>query len=287
MPLPGNPTRVALFEARSFAASRKPLFAMLLAGILTLSAAAAQVPVQNSTLPEPAHPTAKSRQERDDFNHAYALTDAQAAEAAANDFSARYPDSELRHYLYSNTMLRYQQENNSAKMLEMGEKVLTLDPDNPLALVLTATATADSLGDRDHDRERKVGIVKRNANRAIQIAENGFSSSNSPNVALYKTTLQSMAYSALGIVKLKTGDDAGAEKDLMAAAEMRKVHPDPYIWYHLALAQDHRKRYTAALSSVEQALQLSSSNPELQKLAEAEHERLFSLARGPRNAGPQ
>ncbi len=275
------------------ALQKEALLTVLLAS-LALCASAAEVPAQNQAsrsaiqqLPEPAHPIAKTQQERDDFNRAYVLTSAKPAEAAANDFSAKYPGSELSHYLYSNAMLRYQRENNPAKMLEMGEKVLTLDQDNPLALMLTATAVADSLVEHDRDRERKVGIVKRNANRAIQAAENSFSSADSPGSALYKTTLQSMAYSALGLVKLKTGDDAGAEKDLMTAAELRKVRPDPYVWYHLALAQDHRKKYTAALNSVEQALQLASSNPELQKLAEAEHERLFTLARSPRNAGPQ
>ena len=276
------------------AAGKRGLLCLLLPCVLAVCAFPMGAPVPGPVspaairqAPEPAHPPAKSEQERDDFNQAYALTRGGAAEAAANDFSAKYPDSELRHYLYSNAMLRYQYENNSAKMLEMGEKVLALDQDNPLALVLTATAVADSLGEHDRDRERKLGIVKRNAVRAIQVAENGFSSSNAPGAALYKTTLQSMAYSAMGVAKLKTGDDAGAEKDLMAAAELRKIRPDPYVWYHLALAQDHRKKYTAALNSVEQALQLASSNPELQKLAEAEHERLFSLARAPRNAGPQ
>jgi tetratricopeptide (TPR) repeat protein len=233
-------------------------------------------------------PAARSQQERNDFNRAYALSGAAAAESAANDFSARYPGSGLRHYLYSGAMLQYQHENNPAKMLDMGEKVLALDPDNPLALVLTATVLADSLGERDRDRERKVGTIKRNAARAIQAAESSYPSSpDAPGAGLYRATLQSMAYSALGIMKLKTGDDAGAEKDLALAAELARIRPDPYIWYHLALAQDHRKKYTAALSSVEQALQLASSNPELQKLAEAEHERLFGLARGPRNAGPQ
>ena len=171
----------------------------------------------------------------------------------------------------------------------MGEKVLALDPDNSLALVLTATALADTLGDHDHDREKKIAAIKRNANRAIQSADTSFSPSatgEAPTAALYKTTLQSMAYSALGIMKLKTGDDAGAEKDLQLAAELTKVRPDPYVWYHLALAQDHRKKYSAALNSVEQALQLASSNPELQRLAEAEHERLAALAKGPRNSGP-
>jgi tetratricopeptide (TPR) repeat protein len=232
------------------------------------------------------HPAqAKSQQERDDFKRAYGLTGGAAAEAAADEFSSKYPASELRHYLYSSAMLQYQREDNSARMLAMGEKVLTLDPDNPLALVLTATAVADNLVDHDRDRERKIGIIKRNAGRAIQLAETSYSSAGSPTTGLYKTTLQSMAYSALGIMKLKTGDDAGAEKDLKTASELTMARPDPNVWYHLALAQDHRKKYAAALNSVEQALQLASSNPELQKLAEAEHERLAGLAKGLRNAG--
>ena len=229
-----------------------------------------------------SRPQARSEQERADFNTAYALTGAATEEAAAIDFANRYPTSELRRYLYSSAMLQYQRENNPGKMLAMGERVLALDPDNPLALVLTATALADSLGDRDRDREKKISTIKHNAARAIQASEVGYSES-SAGAPVYKTTLQSMAYSALGIMKLKTGDDAGAEKDLKTATELAKIRPDGYAWYHLALAQDHRKKYAAALSSVQQALQLASSDPELQKLAEVEHERLAGLAKGPRN----
>jgi tetratricopeptide (TPR) repeat protein len=228
--------------------------------------------------PLPARPQARSEQERADFKTAYALQGAATEEAAAIDFSNRYPTSQLRRYLYSSAMLQYQRENNPAKMLAMGERVLALDPDNPLALVLTATALADSLVDHDRDRDKKVSTIRHNASRAIQAAEAGYSGET-----VYKTTLQSMAYSALGIMKLKTGDDAGAEKDLKMATELAKIRPDGYAWYHLALAQDHRKKYAAALGSVEQALQLASSDPELQKLAEVEHERLAGLARGPRN----
>src|SRR5438270_648078 len=229
--------------------------------------------------PSPTRPQARSEQERADFNAAYALQGAAAEETAAIDFANRYPTSELRRYLYSSAMLQYQRENSPVKMLAMGERVLALDPDNPLALVLTATVLADSLGDRDGDRDKKINTIKHNASRAIQAAEAGYSGGT-----VYKTTLQSMAYSALGIMKLKTGDDAGAEKDLKMATELAKMRPDGYAWYHLAIAQDHRKKYAAALGSVEQALQLASSDPELQKLAEVEHERLAGLARGPRNA---
>jgi tetratricopeptide (TPR) repeat protein len=213
------------------------------------------------------------------------LKGAAAEEAAAIDFANKYPASELRRYLYSSAMLQYQRENNPGKMLAMGERVLALDTDNPLALVLTATALADSLGDRDRDREKKINTIKHNTARAIQAAEAGYSDT-AAGATVYKTTLQSMAYSALGIMKLKTGDDAGAEKDLKAATELTKIRPDGYVWYHLALAQDHRKKYAAALGSVQQALQLASSDPELQKLAEIENERLAGLAKGPRIGSP-
>jgi uncharacterized protein HemY len=86
-----------------------------------------------------------------------------------------------------------------------------------------------------------------------------------------------MAYATLGLMGLKTGDYADAERDLKTAVERGTARPDPFVWYHLALAQDHRKKYPAALNSVEQALQLASAYPELQKLAETEHERLTRL----------
>src|SRR6185437_890156 len=82
-------------------------------------------------------PQAKSQAEYKDYNTAYAITGGAAMEKAANDFAARYPQSELTAYLYSKAMHEYQNENQPDKMLTMGEKVLSLDPDNSIALVLT------------------------------------------------------------------------------------------------------------------------------------------------------
>jgi len=163
----------------------------------------------------------------------------------------------------------------------MGERVLALDPDHTVALVLTATALADSLGPSDPDRDKKIAEIKKSATRALQTVRTRLvppAGATPQQAAVYKTTLEAMAYSALGMTNLKTGDYNEAEKNLKQAAELDKIHPDPYVWYHLALAQDHRKKYPAALNSVEQALQLASSNPDLQKLAETEHQRLSRLA---------
>lgn len=269
-------------------------FFLISSGMIAGQSGASEEPPASSSGAYGRTPQARSEQERADYLTASSAITGASLEAAAADFAARYPESELRVYLYAQTMQSYQEENNAPKLLAMAEKVLALDPNHSMALVLSATVLADNLEAGDHDRARKVEEIKRNANRAIYGVNTGFvppSSASSEQVALYRSTLQSMAYSALGIMKLKTGDDAGAEKDLVTAVALNKIHADPYLWYHLALAQDHRRQYSAALNSVEQALQLASSNPELQKLAEIEHDRLSGLAgrvhRSPGSIGAQ
>ena len=229
------------------------------------------------------HPHAASKQELEDFKASQSVIGAGSAEVSANDFAEKYPTSELRIFLYTRAMYAYQAENNPPRLLAMAQKIESIDPDHPVALVLTAYVLADGMEENDPDRSRKVEEIKRSGNRAIKVLGSATPlplSATVDQLPLYRTTLQSMAYSALGIMKLKTGDDAGAEKDLLMAAGLPQTHPDPYLWYHLALAQDHRKKYAAALSSVNQALQLASSNPDLQRMAEIEHDRLAGVSRG-------
>jgi len=265
----------------------------LAALLMTCGMIAGQSPMpdQSTAAAAPSYdgrPQAGSEQERNDYLSASAAVKGAALEAAASDFASRYPESQLRVHLYAQTMLEYQAENNESRLLAAAEKVLALNPNHSVALALSALALADSLEANDPARANKIEEIKRRGNRAIYGIETGYvpSASASPEqAAQYRNMVQSLAYSALGIMRLKTGDDAGAEKDLINALALNKLRPDPYLWYHLALAQDHRRQYSAALNSVEQALQLASSNPELQKLAEIEHDRLSGLAgRAPRSS---
>ena len=245
--------------------------------------------------PKPAHtPQAKTQAEYNDYTHAYALAGGAVMEKAASEFAAKYPASELRGYLYSKAMHEYQNENNPGKMLALGEKVLELDPDNPIALVLTATVLADGLSDGDSDHAKKIAEIQKNSNRALQVVDSSFvppAGTTPEQTVAYKSTLRSMAKSALGIMELKTADDGAAEKDLQAAAELNTAQPDPYIWYHLALAQDHQAKYEAALASVNKALQLTESNPDLGQLAKGEQKRLLvltgSAAQAPQKSPPR
>jgi hypothetical protein len=210
--------------------STVPAFVLIFALFVSFAPARMQAQVGDGgsvTPPErPAlHPPARSQQERNDFNAAYAEAGGNALEIAANNFAARYPDSELRQYLYSRAMRSYELENNPAGTLAMAQKVLALNPNHAVALVLTATVLADGLGANDADKAKKMDEIRKTASHAIESVGNGFvppAAASSQQVAVYRTTLQSMAYSALGLMALKTGDDASAERDLARAAVLQK-----------------------------------------------------------------
>src|SRR5262252_3150689 len=252
---------------------------LFLALALTAGGLAQKQPAASPTPQGKRPPQAKTQAEFKDYNAAYAITGGAQMEAAADAFAKKYPDSELRQYLYSKAMHEYQTENNPGKMLATGEKVLALDPDDPIALVLTATVISDQLSDGDSDRADKIATVRKNATRALETVNlmPPPAGATPEQLAAYKDTLRVMAHSALGIVSLKSGDDAAAEQELKAAANSGQAPPDAFVWYHLALAQDHQKKYTEALASVEQALRYIGSNADLSELAAGERDRLRKL----------
>ena len=72
-------------------------------------------------------PGAKTQPEFEAYKAAMAQTDPAALEKAADDFAAKFPDSELRSVLvYGGDEQRYQQANNADKMMDMAQKVLDL-----------------------------------------------------------------------------------------------------------------------------------------------------------------
>ena len=112
-------------------------------------------------------PKANSQEEFAAYKTAAALTDAPALEKASDDFAVKYPDSELRPLLYRSAMQRYQLANNADKMLEMGKKVLAIDPDDPEALVGVAQVMAERTRDTDLDRDQRLAEARKDAERAL------------------------------------------------------------------------------------------------------------------------
>lgn len=254
--------------------------ALLLAGC---TSAVSQQPTATPAQTGRHIPQAKTHQEFNDYNTAYALTGGPQVEGAADEFERKYPSSELKVYLYAKALHEYQNEQNTGKMLSVGRKIIEIDPDNSIALVLTSTVLADALRPEDSDRQKKVDEIKKDAVHALDTVDSAFTppaNATPEQITAYKKTLQSMAHSALGITALKSNDNLVAERELKLAAELNVTQPDPYIWYHLALAQDHQKKYSEALDSVNHALQVMGANADLGNLAKGEQGRLLTLTGG-------
>ncbi len=125
-------------------------------------------------------PQAKTQPEFDAYKAAAALTDPAAQEKAANDFATKFPDSELRPLLYKSVMHQYQQANNAEKMMEMGQKVLTFDADDPEALVGVAQVLAERTRETDLDKDQRLGEAKKDAQRALVTVDTDVPSSGYP-----------------------------------------------------------------------------------------------------------
>src|SRR5689334_7189056 len=113
-------------------------------------------------------PQAKTQPEFDAFKTASATTDPAALEKAADDFAAKFPDSELRILLYKTAMRGYQNANNADKMLDMGRKCLALDPNDPEALVDVAEVLTERTRDTDLDKDQRLDEATKAAQKALQ-----------------------------------------------------------------------------------------------------------------------
>src|SRR3979490_810672 len=147
-------------------------------------------------------PQAKTQPEFDAYKTAAALTDPAAQEKAADDFAAKFADSELRAVLYKSAMHGYQQANNADKMMDMSRKVLNYDPDDPEALLGVAQVLAERTRDTDLDKDQRLAEAKKNAQRALETAATHIATAGQPQERIdpYKGLCRSEAYAILGTI---------------------------------------------------------------------------------------
>ena len=116
-------------------------------------------------------PKAKSQEELNAYTAAGSITDPAAMEKAADDFAAKFPDSDLTPLLYRTVMRTYQAGNNSDKLLEMSEKVLKSDPDDPEALVDVAQVLTERTRDSDVDKDQALARAMQCAQHALETVD--------------------------------------------------------------------------------------------------------------------
>jgi len=233
-------------------------------------------------------PQAKTQPEFDAYKAAMANTnDPAALEKAAVDFATKFPDSELRTLLYQSAMRAYQAANNADKMLEMGRKVLTLDPDQPEALLGVAEVLVERTRDSDLDKDQRWDEAAKHAQHALETIDTDIAvpaGTPQEKVDAYKNFLRSSAYSIVGSLQYNREKYADAESSFRKSIDAFPAQPDPVVVLRLALSLDKQVKYPEALKEANHAVELTQENTTAGTLARRERDRLVQLTGGSNSA---
>ncbi len=225
-------------------------------------------------------PQAKSQEEYKAYQDAFAKTNPDEMAAAAEAFAAKFPNSELKEFLYVRAMNLYQQNDNAERETAMGRKALTIDPTDPVPLIHVSSALAETTRDTDLDRRDRFDEAAKDAQAAINNIDTGLHiPPNVPpeQVAAVKTSIIAMAYETLGVIHINEKNYAAAEQELQKAVDARKASPDAGVFLRLSVAQDNLAKYPQALESANKAVQLAQPGSVVQSLAKQQQARLQKL----------
>jgi tetratricopeptide (TPR) repeat protein len=227
-------------------------------------------------------PQAKTQPEFDAYKAVAALTDPAAQEKGAADFATKFPDSELRVLLYKAVLARYQSANNLDKMMEVSEKVLTYDPDDPEALLGAAQVLAERTRDTDLDKDQRLAEARKDAERALVTVDTDVPAGGYPPEQLnaFKGLVRSEAYEILGTLDYNKKAWADAEGNLRKSIDAYPQQVDPVAVIRLSVALDMQNKYPEALKFANQAVDLTKEGTNVGDQARKERDRLTQLTGG-------
>jgi tetratricopeptide (TPR) repeat protein len=242
----------------------------------------------------PATPGAKQAKTKDEaaaYNAAKGLTDPAAAEKAADDFAAKFPDSDFKGFLYLRATELYQEKGDSDKTLEMGRKAIQYQPTDPVALAMVASELAERTKETDLDRDERLAEATKDANEALtNIDKAEIPAGMTPEqAAAAKSQLRSAAYSALAMAAYKKKDYKTAEQNFVKAMDAFPNDPDKeYVMLRLTVALDKQGRYPEALEWAKKTQAAANAKPgsPVKDLADQQVARLTALANAPKKAAP-
>jgi tetratricopeptide (TPR) repeat protein len=176
----------------------------------------------------------------------------------------------------------YQQANNADKMMEMAQKVLSYDPDDPEALLATAQVIAERSHDSDLDHDQKVAEARKDAQRALVTVDTDVPNSGYPpdRLQAFKSLLRSDAYEVIGTLDFNAKNWADAETNLKKSIEAYPQQVDPVAVLRLSLTLDQESRYPDALKYAGQAVDMTKEGTATGDAARHEKDRLTQLNSG-------
>ena len=229
-------------------------------------------------------PQAKTQPEFDAYKAAVATSaDPVAFEKAADDFAAKFPESELRILLFKATMHAFQNANNAEQMNAAAEKVLKIDPDDPEALVGAAEVIAERTRDTDLDKDQRWAQAQKYASHATETIDTDVAipaGTPQEKIDAYKGFVRSSAYSVLGTISFNQEKYPEAESNFRKSIDALPSQPDPVVVLRLAISLDKQNKYPEALKEANHAVELTQDGTVAGKLARQERDRLVQLTGG-------
>lgn len=245
------------------------------------SAPAAQAAAATPAAPPAKRPPqAKTQPEFDAYKVVAANADAAALEKATDDFAVKFPDSELRSLLYKTAMRTYQSANNAEKTEAMGRKVLSMDGDDPEALVIVSEVIAERTRDTDLDKDQRYDEAMKMAQKATQTVETDVvfnQGTPQEKIDAFKALLRSNAYSVMGTIDFKKENFVAAQDNLQKSIDAYPSQPDPVVVLRLALCLDKQSKYSDALKVANRAVEMTQDSTQIGTLARRERDRLQQL----------
>jgi tetratricopeptide (TPR) repeat protein len=228
-------------------------------------------------------PQAKTKEEYEAFQAASALPDPNAALTAADQFAEKFSQSELRYVIYAQLLQKFYGANQPAKVVDVGHKVLSIEPEDSMALIMVATALAESTHDTDLDQEQKYSEALKDAEAAVKNIDIGLvvpPTMPAEQVAAAKKELLGMAHASMGYVEMNRKNYGLSETHFKDAIAANPEQPDATNYLRLAVAQDNQKKYADAMVNVDKALQLAQAqnNQQIVSIAKNEKDRLSKLS---------
>jgi len=230
--------------------------------------------------PQPKTPQPKTQAEYDAFQAATALTDGAKLEAAATEFAQRFPESELRGYIYQQAMGQYQAAGDGDKALEMARAVLKYEPNNAVALLTAAQMLSERTHDFDLDRKERLSEAEADARNALKHVSDVPvpAGMNAEQFAEALRQLRGTAHEVLGTVSFKRAEYFNAIKEFNAAVAEEREHTDAVVYLRLAVANDKSDDVRSATIAADKAIASSQPGSQVHQLAEQEKARLVKLS---------
>src|SRR5262245_1922209 len=155
-------------------------------------------------------------------------------------FSAFMDQSEQRILAFHQAIIQsYQQLNDSAKMMEWGEKALGFKPDDINTLTMLSNVMAERPPTNEGERTKHMKRAEELANQAIAALPAFLSSPEAANIPdTAKSELTAQAHYTLGLIYLHQKRLGSAQQEFLTAVKSKPNDPVSYYRLGIAYVQD-------------------------------------------------